>query len=152
VTTASTTPAAPPPATKTPPAAQIAVPRLVGQDLAAALFALERTGLLANVVYESSQQPVGQVIGQNPAAGKSAARQLRVQLNLAEGPSPGNPVQLPDVAGEDAATARADLESAGFRVVVVQTKRTGTTGSVLEQQPAAGTPLSTGDIVAIYVP
>lgn len=148
VTTVSTAPAAPPP----PPSARPVVPRLVGQELGSALSALERAGLLAKVVYLTSQQPLGQVIGQNPAAGTPAARQRRIQVNAAEGANPGNPAQVPDLTGEDAATARSDLESAGFQAVVVRTKRAGASGSVLEQQPAAGTTLSTGDIVAIYVP
>ena len=90
--------------------------------------------------------------GQNPAAATQVPPRTRVQLNVAEGPNPGNPAQVPDVTGEDQATARSDLENAGFQVVIVHTTRgTGPSGNVIEQQPSAGTTISTGDYVAIYV-
>jgi beta-lactam-binding protein with PASTA domain len=59
---------------------------------------------------------------------------------------------VPDVTGEDQATASSDLQDAGFQVVVVQTNRgSGASGTVTEEQPTAGTTIASGDYVAIYV-
>jgi eukaryotic-like serine/threonine-protein kinase len=159
VTTTTTAPATTPAQTTRPattptqPAGAVAVPSLIGTGFATALNALEQAGLLATVKYQTSQSPVGQVRGQNPVAGTKVPQRTRVLVNAAEGPNPGNPAQLSDVTGEDEATARSDLESAGFQVVVIHTTRGGgRAGTVIEQQPAAGTTISTGDFVAIYVP
>jgi beta-lactam-binding protein with PASTA domain len=167
-TTAATTTAAtttqrattpPPPATTTvqqtttrAQATGIAVPSLVGKGIASALGALERAGLRATVKYQTSQAPVGQVRGQNPAAGARVPRGSRVQVNVSEGPNPGNPIQVPDETGQDQQTATSDLQSAGFKVVAIQRSGTGqSTGTVVEEQPSAGTTIATGDYVALYV-
>ena len=148
-TTATTQTQATPPPTQP---AGVAVPSLVGKGIGTALNALERLGLVASVKYQSSQAPVGQVRGQNPAAGSRVPRGTSVQVNVAEGPNPGNSTQVPDVIGEDQDTATSDLQDAGFQVVVVQTSRgSGASGTVVEQQPAAGTTIASGDYVAIYV-
>jgi serine/threonine-protein kinase len=155
----STTPPPPPATTQqtttrqtTTQAAGVVVPSLVGKAIATALGALERGGLRATVKYQSSQAPLGQVRGQNPAAGTRVPRGTRVQVNVSEGPNPGNPTQLADETGQDEQTARSDLENAGFKVVVIQRSGTGqSTGTVVEQQPAGGTTLATGDYVALYV-
>ena len=47
---------------------------------------------------------------------------------------------------------KSDLESAGFKVVVIRrTGSGGQSGTVVEQQPAAGTTVPTDEYVAIYV-
>jgi beta-lactam-binding protein with PASTA domain len=151
---ATTTRTAPPATTQTtqPAAGTVAVPTLTGKGLGTALTSLEQLGLLAGVKYVSAQAPVGQVRAQNPAAGMQVRPRTRVQLDVSEGTNPGNPTDVPDVTGEDEATARSDLEDAGFRVVVVhRTRGPGESGSVVEQLPSAGTTLSSDDIVAIYV-
>jgi beta-lactam-binding protein with PASTA domain len=158
-TTAATTTAGATPATTQQATTQqatttqqsgVAVPSLVGDGLGAALRALEQAGLLAAVAYQTSQRPVGEVRGQNPAAGERVHPGARVQVNVAEGPEPGNPTRVPDVTGEDESTARTDLERAGFGVVVVSTSR-GSEAGVVEQQPRAGVTISSDDLVAIYV-
>ena len=133
-------------------ASSVTVPSLVGQRLASALGALERANLRASLKYLPSSKPVGQVIGQNPAAGKKVPPLTRVQVNAAEGTNPGNPTQVPSVTGENEQTATSDLQSAGLQVVTIQRHGAGgQSGSVVEQQPAAGTTLASGDFVAIYV-
>jgi serine/threonine-protein kinase len=129
----------------------VAVPTLTGKGIATALQQLETAGLPATVKYQSSQKPAGQVIGQNPAAGAKVPPKTRVQLNVSEGPNPGNPTAVPDETGKDEATARSDLEAAGFKVVVIQRSGGGQSGTVVEQQPPAGTTVPTDEYVAIYV-
>jgi len=143
-TTATTTPAAGGGGT-------VAVPALVGKGIATALQQLETAGLRATVKYQTSQAPAGQVRGQNPKAGTKVPPKMRVQLNVSEGPNPGNPTAVPDETGQDEATARSDLQSAGFKVVVIRRTGGGQPGTVVEQQPAAGTTVPTDEYVAIYV-
>jgi len=151
-TTSTATRTQPTPAPTQTQASGVAVPSLVGKGIGTALNALEQLGLVASVKYQSSQAPVGQVRAQNPSAGARAQRGSTVQVNVAEGPNPGNPTQVPDVGGEDQATATSDLQDAGFQVVVVETSRgSGASGTVIEQQPTAGTTIASGDYVAIYV-
>jgi eukaryotic-like serine/threonine-protein kinase len=148
-TTTRTTTTSP---TTTAAAGTVSVPSLIGLGLASALGALERANLRASLKYLPSQKPAGQVIGQSPAAGRRVPPLTRVQVNAAEGPNPGNPAQVPDVTGEDQQTATTDLQNAGYKVIVVQRHGAGgQSGSVVEQQPAAGTTVTTGDYVAIYV-
>lgn len=147
-TTAATTTAP----TTTAAASTTRVPSLIGQKLVSALGALERAGLRSSVKYLTSQAPAGQVRGQNPAAGATVARGTRVQVNASEGPNPGNPTAVPDVRGQDQATATSTLDDAGFQVIVItRTTGTGQSGRVVEQQPAAGTAIPSGLFVAIYV-
>ncbi len=129
----------------------VAVPSLVGKGIATALQQLEAAGLRATVKYVTSQTPAGQVRGQNPKAGTKVAPKTPVQLNVSEGPNPGNPTPVPDETGQDEATARSDLQNAGFKVAVVRRTGGGQPGTVVEQQPAAGTSVPTDEYVAIYV-
>jgi serine/threonine-protein kinase len=150
-TTATTTAAAP----TTTQATGTPTPALVGKGIVTALGMLERAGLLANVEYQSSQSPLGQVRSQNPRPGTRVASRTRVQVIVSDGPNPGTPTDVPDVTGQDQATARSTLEDAGFTVAVIQATvrraSTGQPGTVVEQQPAAGAAIAAGDYVVIYV-
>ena len=75
----------------------------------------------------------------------------KARSTVSEGPNPGNPTPVPNEIGQDEATARSDLESAGFKVVVIRRTGGGQSGTVVEQQPAAGTTVPTDEYVAIYV-
>jgi beta-lactam-binding protein with PASTA domain len=65
--------------------ASVAVPNLVRMTEADAVAALTNAGLKADVVQVSSSQPVGDVIAQNPTAGKQASRGSSVRLNVSKG-------------------------------------------------------------------
>ncbi len=134
------------------PANQVAVPHLTSQGLGSALHALESAGLRASVKYQTSQQPLGQVLSQSPTGDTKVAPKTRIQLIVSEGPNPGAPAQVPDVTGEDQDTAQSDLQNAGFQVIAIRRSGTGQQpGTVVEMQPDAGTSLSQNDFVAIYV-
>jgi serine/threonine-protein kinase len=137
--------------TTTQAAGTVGVPAIVGKGLATALQQLESAGLRATVKYVTSQAPAGQVRGQNPAPGTKVPPRTPVQVNVSEGPNPGNPTAVPDVTGQDEASARSALQDAGFKVVTIQRTGGGQSGTVVEQQPTAGTSVSTDEYVAIYV-
>jgi serine/threonine-protein kinase len=155
-TTSQTTTAAPTtttPTTTTAPAGKVAVPSLVGTNQTDAQRKLLAKGLRARVVYVSSGQPVNRVVQQQPAAGAQVSRGTRVRISVSNGPSPGPTRTVPNVVGEDEATAKSDLSQAGFNAVVLrETTRDPTqVGQVIDEQPAAGTKAPAGSQVTIYV-
>ena len=97
--------------------------------------------------------PEGTVIAQSPRAGTTAKRSSRVALKVSTGPSAPQQAAVPDVVGEDEATARSDLESAGFQVQVVEqeTADPSQDGIVIDQDPAGGTQAPQGATVTIVV-
>ena len=133
--------------------ATVAVPRLVGLSQTAAQRRLQTAGLKSNVVYVASTQPAGRVVAQRPASGTTVKRGTRVRLNVSIGPNPQASAAVPDVVGEDEATATSTLQDAGFQVVVIDQPTTDQTedGVVLDEQPAGGTRAPRGAIVTIYV-
>jgi serine/threonine-protein kinase len=76
-----------------------------------------------------------------------------VRINVSVGSSPQAAKTVPDVTGEDEATARSDLEAAGFQVSVVDEPTTDENedGIVIDEDPAAGTQIPAGSLVTIYV-
>lgn len=143
-------PPPPPPGTKP---ATVTVPDVTGQPQEAAQRELNSAGLKAGVVYVPSDQQEGTVVSQSPDAGTTQKRGTRIQLNVSLGPSPGEQRAVPDVLGEDPATAKTKLEAAGFKV---QTLPQGVTdanqiGTVVDEQPAGGRRAPVGSTVTIYV-
>jgi beta-lactam-binding protein with PASTA domain len=60
---------------------------------------------------------------------------------------------VPNVVGQDQATAANNLRSAGFRVLVLNRPTTNQSkdGVVVEQQPRGGSSIPGGSLVAIFV-
>ena len=60
---------------------------------------------------------------------------------------------VPDVPGEDQATATSDLQAAGFQVEVVDEPTTdpNQAGTVVDEDPPPGTRIPAGSQVTIYV-
>ncbi|HYZ79561.1 MAG TPA: PASTA domain-containing protein [Gaiellaceae bacterium] len=151
---ATTTATAPAPTTTAAGGAATAkVPNVVGRSQAAAQRRLRAAGFRVRTVYVASTQPQGTVVAQHPAPGTSLRRDSRVRINVSNGPNPKPATAVPDVSGEDEATARADLQAAGFRVSVVDqpTADENEDGIVLDQDPAGGTRAPAGSVVTIFV-
>jgi serine/threonine-protein kinase len=131
-------------------AKQVAVPSLIGlqQDLAES--ALRGEGLIPNIETRDSDEPEGQVIAQDPAAGSTVKRHTAVTVVVSTGT--GSAI-VPNVVGQSKDQARAGLREAGLSVRIV--KRTTTDPNeddqVLEQSPTAGTRLRRGEFVTIFV-
>jgi serine/threonine-protein kinase len=92
-------------------------------------------------------------VAQRPAPGAKVRSGARVRLNISNGPRPKPLKPVPDVTGEDQATATADLQAAGFKVQVIDqpTSDQNEDGIVLDEDPAPGTKAPVGSQVAIYV-
>ncbi|HEX9681917.1 MAG TPA: Stk1 family PASTA domain-containing Ser/Thr kinase [Acidimicrobiales bacterium] len=97
----------------------------------------------------SDTVPSGTVIGTDPSAGTTAPHGSTVTIIVSSGPEQ---VAVPNVVGDDEATARTKLESAGF-VVAVDEQSSGPSddGKVLSQNPAGGSTAAKGSTVTIVV-
>jgi serine/threonine-protein kinase len=97
----------------------------------------------------SPSVPKGQVISSRPAAGTVVAAGSTVTVFVSAGQ---HQRPVPDVLGEDVAAARATIAGAGLNPVIkTDTTSTAAAGTVVRQSPAAGTPLSPGSDVTIYI-
>ena len=96
------------------------------------------------VQYVASSKPVGVVVSSSVAGS-------RERLQVSAGPSPKPATSVPDVTGEDAATAQQDLQSAGFSVIQVQwpVSDQSQNGVVVYETPTGQTP--DGSAIVIYV-
>jgi serine/threonine-protein kinase len=129
---------------------RVEVPSLVGlqQDLAES--ALSREGLIPDIEPRNSDEPEGQVIAQDPAAGSIVKKHTTVTVVVSTG---AGSAFVPNVVGQSEDEARADLEDAGLRARVVrqQTSDPNEDGQVLDQSPTAGTQLRRGEFVTVFV-
>ena len=130
--------------------ATIDVPRLVGLDVTEARARLRDLGLGSTVTRIESSKPPGTVVEQSPSAGSALERGETVTLTVSSGPAA---VPVPDVTGLDEASARAQLESAGFEVTTVDeaTSDPAEDGQVVGQSPSAGTERKPGTLVTLRI-
>jgi serine/threonine-protein kinase len=129
------------------------IPRVVEVAQTPALRRLNVLGLRPTVVYVTSSQPANRVIGQAPAPGTMLRRGSRVQLRVSAGPNPQPATTVPNVVGQDQATAAETLRNAGFKVAVLNRPTSDQTkdGLVVEQQPRAGASIPGGLQVTIFI-
>jgi serine/threonine-protein kinase len=131
----------------------VTVPDVTGQAQELAQRQLNSAGLKSGVVYVPSNELEGTVLSQSPGGSTEQKRGTRIQLNVSLGSNPGELRVVPDLLGQDPATAKTKLESAGF---TVQTLPQGVTdpsqiGKIVDEQPAGGRRAPVGSTVTIYV-
>jgi beta-lactam-binding protein with PASTA domain len=124
------------------------VPAVAGLSREGAAFALGRAGFVVGEVTnrDDANQPVGAVVGTDPAAGTVQPKDTPVKVAVSDGPPP---VPVPSLVNLAADQAVAQLESVGLVANVSGWMPTG--GKVVTQQPVAGTPLRPGSLVAVGV-
>jgi eukaryotic-like serine/threonine-protein kinase len=129
------------------------VPRVVGLAQAPALRRLNLLGLRPTLVIVRSSQPANRVVKQSPAGGGTAERGARVRVEVSTGPNPEPATAVPSVTGQEQAAAATEVRSAGFRVIVLNrpVSDDSRNGTVVEQQPHAGTNIPGDSLVAIFV-
>jgi beta-lactam-binding protein with PASTA domain len=124
------------------------VPRVVGLKQQAAVARVNDRGLIARVVTRAnSSAAAGTVSDQDPRAGADVTRRSIVTLTVS---SEGAEV-VPDVTGDSAAAAVKALQAKGFDAqtrTIISKKKTGT---VLSQNPAAGSKVARGSTVTITI-
>ena len=116
---------------------QVEVPGVARLPLEQATQELAAAGLDWNVTRVFSDRVEdGVVISQNPKPGEQVSRGSVVDLRVSKGE---NLVDIPNVVGQDEATATATLQDAGFEVEVQSTNSSDVgAGLVLSQDPPGG--------------
>lgn len=150
-TTATTAPTTTASTTQTAPGATARVPNVVGQDDVSGAGQIEAQGFVAETDPVTASGTPGSIVGENPAAGTNASIGSVVRLDVAAG-SNRPAVQVPNVVGQKAASARAALLAAKLtvRTDFKQTPQKSV-GVVLTQSPAAGGPAPAYTQVTIVV-
>lgn len=134
----------------------VQVPDVVGQTAADAGALLRKAGLATPRAFRvPSSEPRDTVVAQRPPAGSEVRKGTAVRINISDGTRAAVPSgsEVPDVVGLPETEATTTLEDAGFTVGVRRetTSDPAEVGTVLRQQPAAGSPAASGDEVVIVV-
>jgi len=127
----------------------VTVPTLVGLTQQQAVDALVAAGLTTGSITQkpSPGQPAGTVIDSTPKTGAAVTKGAPVSLVVSSGLVP-----VPNVVGETQVQAKADLANAGFVPAVISAVTSAATaGTVISQNPAAGTPFGQNKTVTITV-
>jgi VWFA-related protein len=128
----------------------VAVPNVVNLTQAAATTAITGVGLVLGTVSQQSSTtvPAGSVIRQTPASGTSVVLGSAVALVVSTGP-----VAVPNVVNLTQSAATTAITGAGLTLGAVSQTSSATvpSGSVISQNPAAGTSVAAGSAVALVV-
>ena len=129
---------------------QTGIPNVIGRSFDDAAAALREAGFTPIRRDVEAEEPEGTVIGMSPGAGSLAPPGTRVTLNVSSGVST---TTVPDVVGEEEASARASLQNEGWRVLIRDTPTTNPDqdGLVVTQTPGPGEQAEPGSQVVIYV-
>jgi serine/threonine-protein kinase len=130
----------------------IEVPELRGETLDDARAILRDHGLESDITQRPYHDtaPEGTILGQNPAPGEILYRGDTVDLAVSRGPEP---IEVPNVRGDQRDDAVGTLEALGFEVDVRESGGIGaflTPGRVYDQDPAPGATRFPGDTITIY--
>lgn len=130
----------------------VIVPNLVGQQQAAALVSLTAANLTMGTLtpQNSDTIPVGQVIQQSPVAGSSAIKGSAVNLTISSGPVK---VTVPNVVGQSQNVAQLAITTANLVLGSSSQQNSDNVplGSVISQNPLAGTLVSKGSSVNLVI-
>jgi eukaryotic-like serine/threonine-protein kinase len=125
------------------------VPQVQGLKESDAKAALRDAGFNYKVHHEYSDSvPKGTVISSSPAAGQSLGRGKTVTLTVSRG---AEPISLPSLTGISKSAAEQKLASLGLKPVESEKESAETTGTVLAQDPAAGTTMQRGETVHLTI-
>jgi eukaryotic-like serine/threonine-protein kinase len=129
-------------------AAPVPVPDVEGKQSNVAQTTLQNDGFQVSVQPDNtSTEPSGTVVNQNPIGGTSVAPGSKVTIFVSGG------ANVPNVVGVPASSAVTLLQNDGFKVnQVMASGPAGTTpGNVWQQSPNASTPAAGGSTVTIYI-
>jgi beta-lactam-binding protein with PASTA domain/predicted Ser/Thr protein kinase len=129
---------------------QVQVPDVIGKASADAAQIVKNNGLKVTTTFENNDtQDSDHVFDTDPKSGTKVSKNSTVKLFVSQGASP---VPVPNVVGEDVATAVSALRRAGLQVQ--QTSKADNTtvaGTVLDQDPAGGQTAPKNSTVSITV-
>ncbi len=124
-------------------------PYLVNETEESALNLINKAGLKAEISRAShSQVPRGQVIMQTPDFDTNMRKGESIAITISTGP---DPQEIPDVIGKSSDSAMKELERYGFTMLVLPERVLSSLeyGTVISQDPKAGTVLSQNGIIQV---
>ncbi|MEX5721231.1 Stk1 family PASTA domain-containing Ser/Thr kinase [Geodermatophilus maliterrae] len=127
----------------------LTVPPIVNLDADDAETALRNAGFTGTVDTEQvdNLEDENTVVTADPAQGSQAAPDATFTLQVSDGTA-----EIPDVTGQDEATARDTLGTAGFgRVTVEEVDSDQPAGTVVASDPAAGTQAAADEPITLQV-
>jgi serine/threonine-protein kinase len=125
----------------------VTVPPVIGDNKNVAKQEIVSAGLKARLKPRQSDANAGDVVNTNPRAGERVPEGSVVTLYYSTGPK-----TVPNVRGMSEDQAKQHIEARGFVPSVVHDSTTrAQAGTVLQQSPQAGTPLTQGSTVTIVV-
>lgn len=147
------------------------VPAVVGLQQQAAIRRLTDEGFGVKAIVAPARRPRGIVVSQVPGGGSRLDRGASVTIHVSNGravvthgatttaqtttgattTTPVQQVAVPDVTGQDMAGAAGQVEAAGFVAETDPVSVSGAAGSVVQEDPAAGTQLPAGSVVRLSV-
>ncbi len=129
--------------------ASVAVPSVAGMSASQAQRKLQNAGFTVRIRKQSSDTvPSGDSIETLPPEGTPVDRGSTVTLVVSSGKET---VEVPAVIGQNVDDASATLRGAGFGVSVTREESASAEGTVLRQDPGAGTKAAKGATIAIVV-
>lgn len=130
--------------------AEVTVPDVTGKQMTLARQILEDKKLRVNVAETyNADVPAGQVVSQNPTAGSKVKEQRLVTIYVSKG---GEEIEMPDLKGLSKSDAEAQLKKMGLKLGSVYEKYSNEeAGTVIKQDPKAGTKISRGQTVDLTV-
>jgi eukaryotic-like serine/threonine-protein kinase len=128
----------------------VSVPDVTGQPYLNAKSALEGQGFKVLRTDVQSDQAEGVVVAEDPPAGQEVSKGSTITLSVSTGPAT---TQIPDVRGQNQASAQSLLGQAGLTpsVVFQPVNDPSQDGIVLDQNPKPGGNAKSGEIVIITV-
>ena len=125
------------------------IPNVIGATEADATNSLQAAGYKVNVSYgHSSTVAAGQVISQSPDSSQKVQAGDTITISVSQGP---DEIDMPNVVGSTKDAAVAELQSKGFTVTINEEDKPEAAGTVVGQNPVAGTKLSSGSAVIIAI-
>ena len=125
------------------------IPNVIGATEADATNSLQAAGYKVNVSYgHSSTVAAGQVISQSPDSSQKGQAGDTITISVSQGP---DEIDMPNVVGSTKDAAVAELQSKGFTVTINEEDKLEAAGTVVGQNPVAGTKLSSGSAVIIAI-
>jgi serine/threonine-protein kinase len=135
---------------------RVTVPSVVGLKSTPAKRRLGAVGLHVAIRTVVSSRPLGRVVGQRPLAGVGVAYGSVVRLSVSRGKppasaQPSSQVSVPDLMGELTDAAQQKVTDVGLAPNVVYVHSLQLVGTVIAQEPAAGSQVASGTQVTISI-
>jgi serine/threonine-protein kinase len=125
----------------------INVPQVTGLSQSAAEAALKNAGLTIGTVTTTASAtiPAGEVISTTPVAETPWPQPKPVTIAVSAGPP------LPSFSGQQFGAAQGTAQSGGYQLQQVGVSSNQPQGTIVGQSPAAGTPITKGEVVTVQV-